>query len=99
MAQMTIREGRRRLIEKALADDAFREKLLKDPKACIEEEFGVSVPEQVEVTVLEETPGKVFLVLPAKRKAVLREEDLAKTAAGDSSRWGCSCGQVHCICG
>ena len=88
MSKMTIKEARRRLVEKALADESFRKKLLENPKACIAEEFGVSVPESVEVTVLEETPSRIFLVLPAKRKAALKEEDLEKAAAGGS---GYSC--------
>jgi hypothetical protein len=33
-------EMERRLMEKGLADDAFRQRLLGDPKAAVEEELG-----------------------------------------------------------
>ena len=90
MAKVTMKEARRRPVEKALADETFRKKLIENPKACIKEELGISVPEQVEVTVLEETPSKVFLVLPARKKAVMSEENLKKVAAGNSG-CGCNC--------
>ena len=85
MTKLTIREARQRLAEKALADEAFRKKLVENPKACVEEEFGVSIPDHIELSVLEETPEKVFLVLPAKRRVDLSQEELDRVAAGEHS--------------
>ena len=48
-------EMERRLIEKSLQDDAFRQKLLEDPKAAVEEELGTQLPEDVRVQAVEET--------------------------------------------
>jgi hypothetical protein len=55
----------RRLIEKSLQDDAFRQKLLEDPKAAVEEELGTQLPEDMQVQAVEETAETIYLVLPS----------------------------------
>ena len=57
-------EMKRRLIERSLRDDAFRRRLLEDPKGAIEQELGTPVPEEVKIRAIEETPEIVYLVLP-----------------------------------
>ena len=53
------------LIRKAWGDPAFREELIGDPKAVLTRELNAeSLPEGVEVEVLEETPEKYYLVIP-----------------------------------
>ena len=61
----------RRLVVRAYQDEAFRALLLSDPKAALEQELGVDLPTGLKVTVLEETPDELFLVLPL-RPAELR---------------------------
>ena len=66
---------RRRLIERSLQDDAFRQRLLEDPKAAVEEELGTQLPEDVRVQAqlpedvrvraVEETADTIYLVLPS----------------------------------
>ncbi len=46
-----------RVVAKAWADKTFKQRLLADPKAVLQEE-GISVPEGVEVRVVEETPHR-----------------------------------------
>jgi hypothetical protein len=58
-------EMERRLIEKSLQDDAFRQRLLEDPKAAVEEELGTQLPEDVRVQAVEETADTIYLVLPS----------------------------------
>ena len=58
-------EMERRLIERSLRDDAFRQSLLADPKAAVEEELGRRLPEEVQVRAVEETADTVYLVLPS----------------------------------
>jgi hypothetical protein len=54
-----------RLIEKSLQDDAFRQRLLEDPKGAVEEELGTQLPEDVRVVAVEETAETIYLVLPS----------------------------------
>jgi Nitrile hydratase, alpha chain len=58
-------EMERMLIERSLRDDAFRQSLLADPKAAVEEELGRRLPEEVQVRAVEETADTVYLVLPS----------------------------------
>jgi len=57
----------RDLITKADADPEFREQLMADPRGTFEREFGSAIPDDGEITVLEETPDHAYLVLqPSK---------------------------------
>ena len=55
-----------KLIEKALDDAAFREKLTQDPKAAIAQELGIQLPPEIEVKVVQETPEILYIVLPSQ---------------------------------
>ena len=55
----------RRLIKRSLEDKSFRQSLLADPKAAVEEELGRRLPEEVQVRAVEETADTVYLVLPS----------------------------------
>ena len=46
-------EMERRLIERSLEDESFRERLLADPRAAVEQELGVSLPEEVQVVAVD----------------------------------------------
>jgi hypothetical protein len=59
----------RRLIEKSLKDESFRQKLLSDPRAAVEEELGTRLPEEVRVVAVEETQDTIYLVLPSASSA------------------------------
>ena len=71
-------EVRRRLTERSVTDEAFRESLLADPKGAVERELGKSLPEEVEVVALEETPGTVYLVLPPSAVTLREGEELSE---------------------
>lgn len=58
------------IVKKALADENFREALKADPKAVIEKETGIAIPDNIRVTVVEETPDNVYLVIPSAQVAV-----------------------------
>jgi hypothetical protein len=50
----------------------------------VADETGITIPESIAVEVLEETPDKAYLVIPANRAAIPEEElDLA----GGRSPW------------
>ena len=76
---------RRRLTEKASEDIIFRRELVADPKSVIEREFGVDVPNNIEIKVHESDVHTLHLALPVGPD--LDEEQLEAIAAGR-----CCCG-------
>ncbi len=57
-------EMERRLIERGLEEESFRQTLLADPRAAIEEELETRLPEGIRVLAVEETADTIYLVLP-----------------------------------
>ena len=66
MSQETLATGeiREHLVSKACSDEAFRELLLSDPKAAVEAELGITLPEDFTIMVHEEMLDTSHLVLP-----------------------------------
>ena len=82
-------EIERRLIEKSMEDEDFRQRLLEDPKGAVEQDLGARLPEEVRVVALEETPDTIYLVLPGTPTAgaeggELSDQELESVAGG----WG-----------
>ena len=102
-------EMERRIVQRSLEDDVFRQQLLADPKAAIEEELGGPLPEEVRVVAVEETPDTVYLVLPLSGSLAgqdpeeVSDQDLQAVAggAGDHATQNtCVSGQNTCnTCG
>ncbi len=59
--------------QKALTDEAFREKLKSDPKGTLAA-HGMPVPDGVEVEVVESTMAKRYVVLPPLQGEELSDE-------------------------
>ena len=74
------------IIEKALKDDSFREKLIENPNTVFELELGISLPESLKIIILQEDQNNVYLVLPPVKvedtEGELSEADLASVAGG-----------------
>ena len=85
-ATKTHEEMRAELIGKAAGDEAFRRRLVEDPKAAIKEAFGLELPGSLTVHVHEDTATTAHLVLPPS--AGLTESDLEGVAAGHVKRRG-----------
>lgn len=64
------------LITRALKDESFRAELIANPKVVIEQEIGSKLPDELEVTVLEETEDTIYMVLPCNPYEGLSEEEL-----------------------
>ena len=69
------------LLSRAGEDDDFRERLLAKPKETIEEEFGVTMAEDHQIHVHEETYATTHLVLPPRSKFTGAEREEAKNGA------------------
>lgn len=85
---VALREVEGRLIGRAWEDAAFKETLLRDPLAAIEQATGLKLPPGLTVKVVEESENTLYLVLPlnplaAEEEGELSEADLATVAGGD----------------
>ena len=98
-------EMERRLVERSLQDDAFRQRLLADPRAAVEDELGTRLPDEVRIVAVEETAQTIYLVLPGVSSAgeggELSEREHESVAGGGT--WGgadscstCNGGDPHC---
>lgn len=70
-----------RIFHKAGVDNKFRSRLLENPKAAINREFGLQMDEDQEIVVHEETDFTTHLVLPPKDKLSVAERAEARTGA------------------
>ena len=67
---------------RAMRDTGFRAALIQDPKGTLAREFGMTVPAEIEVTVLEESPRQIYVVLPPPLESrELSDEDLEHLSA------------------
>ena len=81
----THEEIRAELTSKAVDDDAFRARLLENPKEAFQEALGVTVPEGITIEVHEESAMVAHLVLPSSSQ--LSASDLDAVAGGARYGW------------
>ena len=84
-APLTRQDLEAKIVARAWADEGFRQRLKTDPRGTVSEETGISVPESVQIEVVEETPETAYLVIPMNRIAVSDEE--LELASGGNSPW------------
>ena len=84
-------EVERRIVQRSIEDEAFRRRLVEDPKGAVEEELGTSLPEGVRVEAVEETQDTIYLVLPntsmAGREGVELSDRELESVAGGIEPW------------
>jgi len=87
----------RKLIQRSMEDEDFRQRLLDDPKGTLEQELGTRLPDDVEVRVVEESADAIYLVLPSSASPLggqggeLSDQELEAVAGGDGGTWGDAC--------
>jgi hypothetical protein len=77
-----LMKSRQEIMARAADDPQFRAQLKSDPKGTLERELGGSMPGDVRINVLEETPEQVYLVLPTPGSKELNADELAGVAGG-----------------
>ena len=80
-----------KVIARSWDDDAYKSKLLNDPRTVLAD-AGINVPADVDITITEQLPGQMNLVLPAKPvEGEISDEALQTVAGGFTS---CCCGEA-----
>jgi hypothetical protein len=97
-------EVERSLVERSLQDEDFRQRLLDDPRATVEQELGTRLPEGVEVRAVEESSDTIYLVLPSASRVgqggEVSDKELEAVAGGEDStlnanEWSCICNPIY----
>lgn len=87
-AVQTANEMQSQLIARASEDAAFRAQLIADPKATVQQEFGVEMPDYINIQVHQSELNDVHLVLPPDLEAGMElDEDLLEAISAGL----CSC--------
>ena len=87
----------RKLIQRSMEDEDFRQRLLDDPKGTLEQELGTRLPDEVEVRVVQESADAIYLVLPSSASPLggqggeISDRELEAVAGGDGGTWGDAC--------
>lgn len=55
---------RNQVIQKAWEDPSFKQRLLTDPKAALQEALGVIIPDSITLKAVEEGSNEFYLVIP-----------------------------------
>ncbi len=84
------------LVYKCLKNPELLNELKKDPKKLIEKEWKIKLPENYSLEVLEETPEKGYLVIPAHDMSHDYSDEELKAIAGGSGRSQFSGGSGQC---
>ena len=87
----------RRLVQRSIEDEDFRQKLIDDPKGALEQELDTQLPEDVEVRVVEESPKTIYLVLPGTSLPLEEEGELSDQALDAVAGGGTWAGET-CQC-
>lgn len=94
------------IIDKAMRDEAFRQRLLRDPRGALQDAFGASIPAGMTIHVHEESASDVHIVIPGAQGAygasqgnVQELSDAALEVAVGGMRKGGAGGTGCCTCG
>jgi hypothetical protein len=86
--EVPIMAKTRDIVARAMKDEGFRNRLLKDAKGTIQNEFGIQFPHDVTVNVHQNSESVLNIVLPTPidvSSRTLSEAELAAVAGGMTS--------------
>lgn len=69
------------IVMKAWQDPSFKKKLMANPEAVLKE-YGIKVPADCAIKIVENSPKTLYLTIPTKPTGELSEEQLQKIAGG-----------------
>ena len=76
----TITELRQSILDRADTDEAFRNRLLTEPKAVLADEYDVNLPDGFDLSVHEDSMSGAHLVLPPNPR--MTEKQMAQVTGG-----------------
>ncbi|MDA0812028.1 MAG: NHLP leader peptide family RiPP precursor, partial [Verrucomicrobia bacterium] len=70
----------------------YRDALIANPKKTVETQLNSTLPENVSVEVVQESPNKIYIRLPhvVAEGAELSDEDLEQVAGGKDDTYSCN---------
>ena len=75
------KEIEQQIIERAMKDESFRDKLKEDPKSAVEETMGIKLPDDVNINFNMESAKDIHITIPHKSQE-LSEEELSGVSGG-----------------
>ena len=80
------------VLENAAKHPQYRDALLADPKKTVETQLNSTLPENVTVEVVQESPSKIYIRLPhtVAEGAELSDDDLEQVAGGKDDTYSCN---------
>lgn len=96
---MSTTNVREKIIAKAWKDAEFRRSLISAPELTLSKEFGIDLPQGIEIKVVEESSSTTYFVIPpcpaTKAEGDVSTADLEAVAAAATSNTnvmsGCRC--------
>jgi hypothetical protein len=68
---MSVETLKVQVIKKAWEDSVFKQLLLDDPTSALRQAFGIELPPEIELKVVEDTPSSYYLVIPPNPEDVI----------------------------
>lgn len=73
---MSVAVLKNQVIQKAWEDAAFKQRLLTDPKAALQEVLGISLPDNITLKTVEEGSNEFYLVIPPSPSSGVMKTDI-----------------------
>lgn len=91
---VSIEKLEENIVSNARKNTDYRKRLMDDPKGLLESQLGQPLPNNVKVSVLQESPTQVYIVLPYDAPtsgSELSDEDLENVAGGKAKMKNVTC--------